>query len=215
MKKFFEELSRRLREGGVESSNVEDRRLEIFLHGQPVLFVSPGNDVFLFPAGSNNPEASELYHRVAQTADEVYTYVEAVQTAPTLHISGLSEKFHLLADFGGAVLAGRELENGRGYQFVTWIWDYNRTGVSYGHYYDEDFCGAKQDFAVRSGLISKTQLFSPEELPGFDSGIFRTHPSCRPAQEDSGCGTLERAGSGSPAHSVRPPQKPLCGQGMG
>ena len=60
--------------------------------------------------------------------------------------------------------AGRELENGRGYQFVTWIWDYNRTGVSYGHYYDEDFCGAKQDFAVRSGLISKTQLFSPEEL---------------------------------------------------
>ena len=105
-----------------------------------------------------------MYHRVAQTADEVYTYVEEVQTAPTLHISGLSEKFHLLADFGGAVLAGRELENGRGYQFVTWIWDYNRTGVSYGHYYDEDFCGAKQDFAVRSGLISKTQLFSPEEL---------------------------------------------------
>ena len=187
MKKFFEELSRRLREGGVESSNVEDRRLEIFLHGQPVLFVSPGNDVFLFPAGSNNPEASELYHRVAQTADEVYTYVEEVQTAPTLHISGLSEKFHLLADFGGAVLAGRELENGRGYQFVTWIWDYNRTGVSYGHYYDEDFCGAKQDFAVRSGLISKTQLFSPEELtelydndktavlnlPAADAGIWR------------------------------------------
>ena len=35
------------------------------------------------------------------------------------------------------------------------------------------------------------------------------------AIEYSGCGTLERAGSGSPAHSVRPPQKPLCGQGMG
>lgn len=151
MKKFFEELSRRLREGGVESSNVEDRRLEIFLHGQPVLFVSPGNDVFLFPAGSNNPEASELYHRVAQTADEVYTYVEEVQTAPTLHISGLSEKFHLLADFGGAVLAGRELENGRGYQFVTWIWDYNRTGVSYGHYY----------LAALYLLASKERLWQP------------------------------------------------------
>lgn len=36
--------------------------------------------------------------------------------------------------------------------------------MSYGHYYDEDFCRAKQDFAVRSGLISKAQLFSPEEL---------------------------------------------------
>lgn len=160
MKKFFEELSRRLREGGVESSNVEDRRLEIFLHGQPVLFVSPGNDVFLFPAGSNNPEASELYHRVAQTADEVYTYVEEVQTAPTLHISGLSEKFHLLADFGGAVLAGRELENGRGYQFVTWIWDYNRTGVSYGHYYDgSSIVGLSQKELEKQAFFDLVQLF--------------------------------------------------------
>lgn len=82
MKKFFEELSRRLREGGVESSNVEDRRLEIFLHGQPVLFVSPGNDVFLFPAGSNNPEASELYHRVAQTADEVTLMLRRFKLRP-------------------------------------------------------------------------------------------------------------------------------------
>ena len=164
MKKFFEELSRRLREGGVESSNVEDRRLEIFLHGQPVLFVSPGNDVFLFPAGSNNPEASELYHQVAMAADEVYGYVEAMQNAPLLHASGLHEDFRLLADFGGAVLAGQERENGQGYQFVTWIWDYDRTGVSHGHYYEDDFQSAKQDFAVRSGLIPRAQLFTPEEL---------------------------------------------------
>ena len=51
--KFFEELSRRLREGGIESSNVEDKRLEVFLHGRPVLFVSPGHDAFLLPAGSH------------------------------------------------------------------------------------------------------------------------------------------------------------------
>lgn len=162
--KFFAELSRRLNVEGIESSAIEDKRLEVSLHSRPVFYVSPGNDVFLLPAGSKNEEASGLYHQVAVVADEVYSYVEAVQNAPLLHASGLHEQFHLLADFGGAVLAGRELENGRGYQFVTWIWDYNRTGVSYGHYYDEDFCGAKQDFAVRSGLISKTQLFSPEEL---------------------------------------------------
>lgn len=162
--KYFAELARRLRAAGITADHPEKNRLTVLLNNQPVLSVSAGSDVFLLPAGSNQPEAGELYHKVAQTADEVYAYVEAVQTAPLLHASGLSEKFHLLADFGGAVLAGRELENGRGYQFVTWIWDYNRTGVSYGHYYDEDFCGAKQDFAVRSGLISKTQLLSPEEL---------------------------------------------------
>ena len=162
--KYFAELARRLRAAGITAGHPEKNRLTVLLNNQPVLSVSSGSDVFLLPAGSNQPEAGELYHKVAQTADEVYAYVEAVQTAPLLHASGLSEKFHLLADFGGAVLAGRELENGWGYQFVTWIWDHDRTGVSHGHYYEEDFQGAKQDFAVRSGLISKAQLFSPEEL---------------------------------------------------
>ena len=162
--KYFAELARRLRAVGITAGHPEKNRLTVLLNNQPVLSVSAGSDVFLLPAGSNQPEAGELYHKVAQTADEVYAYVEAVQTAPLLHASGLSEKFHLLADFGGAVLAGRELENGWGYQFVTWIWDHDRTGVSHGHYYEEDFQGAKQDFAVRSGLISKAQLFSPEEL---------------------------------------------------
>ena len=162
--KYFAELARRLRAAGITADHPEKNRLTVLLNNQPVLSVSAGGDVFLLPAGSNQPEAGELYHKVAQTADEVYAYVEAVQTAPLLHASGLSEKFHLLADFGGAVLAGRELENGWGYQFVTWIWDHDRAGVSHGHYYEEDFQGAKQDFAVRSGLISKAQLFSPEEL---------------------------------------------------
>ena len=162
--KYFAELARRLRAAGITAGHPEKNRLTVLLNNQPVLSVSAGSDVFLLPAGSNQPEAGELYHKVAQTADEVYAYVEAVQTAPLLHASGLSEKFHLLADFGGAVLAGRELENGWGYQFVTWIWDHDRTGVIHGRYYEEDFQGAKQDFAVRSGLISKAQLFSPEEL---------------------------------------------------
>ena len=162
--KYFTELAHRLQAAGITTGHPERNQLTVLLNDQPVLFVSSESDVFLLPAGSNPPEASELYHKVAQTAEEVYAYVEAIQTAPLLHASGLSEKFHLLADFGGAVLAGRELGNGWGYQFVTWIWDHDRTGVSHGHYYEEDFQGAKQDFAVRSGLISKAQLFSPEEL---------------------------------------------------
>ena len=162
--KYFTELAHRLQAAGITTGHPERNQLTVLLNDQPVLFVSSESDVFLLPAGSNPPEASELYHKVAQTAEEVYAYVEAVQTAPLLHASGLSEKFHLLADFGGAVLAGRELGNGWGYQFVTWIWDHDRTGVSHGHYYEEDFQGAKQDFAVRSGLISKAQLFLPEEL---------------------------------------------------
>ena len=163
-KMYFSELSRRLREKGIETSLADTQKLDILLRGRPVLFVSSNSDIFLLPAGSQNEEASELYHQVAVVADEVYEYVEAMQGTPILHASGLNEEFHLLADFGGAVLAGRERENGQGYQFVTWTWDYGRRGVSHGHYYEGDFQSAKQDFAVRSGLISKAQLFSPKQL---------------------------------------------------
>ena len=107
--KYFTELAHRLQAAGITTGHPERNQLTVLLNDQPVLFVSSESDVFLLPAGSNPPEASELYHKVAQTAEEVYAYVEAIQTAPLLHASGLSEKFHLLADFGGAVLAGREL----------------------------------------------------------------------------------------------------------
>ena len=161
---FFAELARCLQKQGITSEIQKDRRLEVLLHGQPALFVSPKNEVFLLPEMSGNEEAGDLYHEVAQISDEVFSYVESVQTAPSLHANGLSEDFRLLADFGGAVLAGRKRENGLGYQFVTWTWDYDRTGVCYGHYYEGGFAAAKQDFAIRSGLISKAQLFSAEEM---------------------------------------------------
>ena len=70
-KKFFVELSRRLYVDGIESTAREDKRLEISLHGRPVLSVTPAGDVFLLPAGSKNEAASELYHQVAAAADEV------------------------------------------------------------------------------------------------------------------------------------------------
>lgn len=113
--KYLTELSRRLSVDGIQSAIKEDRRLDVFLHDRPVLYVSPASDVFLLPDGSQNEEASELYHQVAVTADEVYGYVEAMEKALPLRASGLHEDFRLLADFGGAVLAGQERGNGLGY----------------------------------------------------------------------------------------------------
>lgn len=135
---FFAELARSLRKQEIDSEIQKDRRLEIFLHGQPALFVSPKNEVFLLPEMSGNDEAGDLYHEVAQTSEDVFSYVEAVQNATHLKANGLSEDFRLLADFGGVVLAGRERETGMGYQFVTWLWDYDRNGVSLGHYMQQN-----------------------------------------------------------------------------
>ena len=76
-----------------------------------------------------------------------------MESAPQLKASGLDGDYRILADFGGTVLAGTPSKYG--VQFVTWDWDYDRTGVVHGHYFMENYDGAKQDFATRSGLIQK------------------------------------------------------------
>ena len=68
----------------------------------------------------------------------------------------------MLVDFNGTVLAG--VQSKHGVHFVTWGWAYGHTGVCHGHYFMENYAGAKQNFAIRSGLIQKEQLFSPEQL---------------------------------------------------
>ena len=74
----------------------------------------------------------------------------------------INAKDKVLADFNGTVLAG--VQSKHGVHFVTWDWAYGHTGVCHGHYFMENYAGAKQNFAIRSGLIQKEQLFSPEQL---------------------------------------------------
>ena len=52
----------------------------------------------------------------------------------------------------------------KGARFVTWEWDFDRQGVHAGHYFMENYEAAKQDFAVRAGLVERQRLFSDEQL---------------------------------------------------
>ena len=110
----------------------------------------------------DTPQAEDALYRVEDIAAKTLEYMTAMEAAPQLKASGLDGDYRILADFGGTVLAGTPSKYG--VQFVTWDWDYDRTGVVHGHYFMENYDGAKQDFATRSGLIQKEQLFSPEQL---------------------------------------------------
>ena len=132
----------------------------LFLLGTKYLCFRPG-------ARIQRPKANELYHRVAIAADRVFEYVEAMENTPLLRARGLDNKFHLLADFGGAVLAGRERGTGRGYEFVTWIWDYERVGVSHGHYSIERHTRTLDEKDIRNGKVLYSDL-DTDELLGED-----------------------------------------------
>ncbi len=108
------------------------------------------------------PEREAAKDHAFEIVRMVAEYTRQLEQAPHLKTAGLEDSFKLLADFNGTVLAAQETKYG--IHFVTWDWDFNRKGLSHGHYYESNYLGAKQDFATRSGLIDKHHLFSDEQL---------------------------------------------------
>ncbi|RJE46585.1 MULTISPECIES: hypothetical protein [unclassified Dehalobacter] len=162
--KYFAELYRILANEGIETTPAKNGRLPVLLNGQPAFRVEAPGFLCKAPGDLNTPEANDLYDRTAPIADMVREYMTAMELAPILHAKSLDEDYRLLADFNGYVLAGLEMEKNYGYKFVTWERDYDRTGVGLGHYFINKYTSAKEDFAVRSGLIPEKKLFSPEQF---------------------------------------------------
>lgn len=161
--KFFPELSRRLKRENIAIGEVEDQRLPVLLDGQAAMWVNPRGAIFLDAATADEPNCVKLYHQVAGISAQVHEYTTVVSAAPRLEAEGLHENFRLLASFNGVVLAGREMEGGLGYEFTTWRYTSDRTGVTQGNYYSH-YDNAKLDFACRSGLAQGSRQFTDEQL---------------------------------------------------
>ena len=160
--RYLEEVRISLHRVGFEIKSLEDCELSILWNNAPLCRITGKGSVLYHWEDADTPQAEDALYRVEDIAAKTLEYMTAMEPAPQLKASGLDGDYRILADFGGTVLAGTPSKHG--VQFVTWNWDYGHTGVSHGHYFMENYDGAKQDFATRSGLIQKEQLFSPEQL---------------------------------------------------
>ncbi len=106
---------------------------------------------------------SEALDRVAAITQSTLAYMRLMEQAPPLTADGLSGDYRLLAEFNGIVLAGHERDWRYGTEFVTWERVQNGTSLWQGHYMENDYAAARQDFAVRSGLVEENRLLSDEQ----------------------------------------------------
>lgn len=160
--RFYKEVGIHLTREGFSVLEQRNGLLPLEWCGAPLCRITAGGGAQfrrdeLEPEGAGN--AFQLATEIAHTTAE---YMRLMEIAPRLQAKGLDGDYRLLADFNGTVLAGHP--TAQGVQFVTWEWDYEHTGMWQGHYYGNNYLGAKQDFAIRSGLISKTLLFEQSEL---------------------------------------------------
>ena len=159
---YLREAAIVLAKEGFQLDEVHTDRLCILLDGSPLCEVTESGGVAYRNEDIDEPERIAAKDKVYEIVRTTAEYMRQMETAPFLKADGLEDGYKVLADFNGTVLAG--VQSKHGVQFVTWDWDYDRTGVVHGHYFMENYDGAKQDFATRSGLIQKEQLFSPEQL---------------------------------------------------
>ena len=159
--RYFTELAVALKREGLETMPLKDWQLPVLMDGHPICQISGGGNVRYRPEDVAAETMEQALQKATDTEETVSEYMGLMEAAPILKAQGLDEDYKQLADFNGVVLAGHPTRFG--VQFVTWDWDYGRTGVSQGHYMSNNYEAAKKDFSVRSGLIQKRQLFSAEQ----------------------------------------------------
>ena len=160
--RYLREVEQKLLHRELDARLLDDGLLHVSWNEKPLCSVDRDGIVRFRPADITGSEVDRQLRTVIQTAGHVKEYMRIFERAPTLKVVGLDDTYKVLADFGDAVLAGRSCKTGA--KFVTWEWDFDRQGVHAGHYFMENYEAAKQDFAVRAGLVNEQRLFSDEQL---------------------------------------------------
>ena len=160
--RYLREVEQKLLHRELDARLLDDGQIHIRWKEKPLCSVDRDGIVRFRPADITGPEVDRQLRTVIQTAGHVKEYMRIFERAPALKVIGLEDTYKVLADFGDAVLAGQLGKKGA--RFVTWEWDFDRQGVHAGHYFMENYEAAKQDFAVRAGLVERQRLFSDEQL---------------------------------------------------
>lgn len=175
---YFKETALRLRQEGFTVEQTKDGHLAVTLEDEPLCWVESVGEITYRRNNISTSEREAAKDRAYETVRMTAEYMRQLEQAPLLKAQGLADSFKLLADFNGTVLAAQESKHG--VQFVTWDWSFDRTGLNHGHYYSGNYPGAKQDFAVRAGLLEKNRLFSDEQLAEIYRCVYETLDSHYP-----------------------------------
>ena len=163
--RFLTEATRNLEQMGFQTQTGEHGFLQVEWEGSPLCRVIPDGEVRYRSEEVYTDGRLEALTRVTAAVEITSEYTGLMENAAPLRAKSLNGDYKLLAEFNDSVLAGHMTKHG--VQFMTWGWDYDHTGLVYGHYFPEGCSGyrmAKQDFAVRSALVQEEKLFSPEQM---------------------------------------------------
>jgi hypothetical protein len=163
-KKYLDEVGHRLRRNGFAVLPKDAGLLLVEKAGVLLCHINMHSGMCYDADHVQKNGLEDALDQVRSIAVETQTYMRQMAAAPPLLAEGLSGDYRLLAEFNHIVLAGHAREGSYGVEFITWERIRDDTALWQGHYYDNDFVAAKQDFATRSGLLPASRFFTREQL---------------------------------------------------
>ena len=198
------ELAKRLR-GRFETEMNSDGWLAVSSDGIPLCRIKY-NGQFLSNADQNLSD--EYLSKIADIQEKISTvreYVGLYEHAPQMKADGVSD-YRQLATFGDTVLAATYNEK-NGFMFCTWKQNTDGNSVFWGDY-SPSYEYAKESFAVRSGLIPESRLFSEQETANLCRCVDFVKANCETLtyeQERQLDKLQEKLADGYPSLEIEPP----------
>lgn len=161
---YLKEISINLKQMGF-ITQPSGNNLEVSFDGRSLCRVTPTGGVRYLEYEVKGEDRQAALDKVVDVVVQTAEYMRQMESAPQLKADSLEGDYRLLAEFNNTVLAGHPTQFG--VQFITWEWVQNRTSLWQGEYFGPDsgsYDAAKQSFAVRSGLIQGSALFTPEQM---------------------------------------------------
>lgn len=160
IKRFLTEVYKNIPKHDDVKMVLEETAITIRFGENNIFEVRAPGGVCFTPDTVRDDKFEILHDEVNAAVKTVKEYLHLMEVSPELTARDFNMPYKKLAEFNNVVLAGTEHSNGS-FEFTTW--DCENNSLYHGHYYD-NYNKAKEDFAVRSGLIPKQLVFNTEEL---------------------------------------------------
>ncbi|MBQ8322794.1 MAG: hypothetical protein IJX91_02380 [Clostridia bacterium] len=158
---YQEELKRRLREQGHGALYDEETgMLKIYQNGVFLCDQDKNGNLHFTRDAYALQNFYEISTPIAKEAVSVKDCVALYEKGEPMKVGAVSN-YHKFLEFGETILAGA-YDKEYGFKFATWNKNQDGTYLVYGHYMNS-YEKAKENFAVRAGLINKNKVFTQEQ----------------------------------------------------
>jgi len=159
--KFVELLMNELKRHGYDCKH-EDGEIKVSKNGFPVTDILSSEEYRVYRNTLNDQDLNsvQIIHEYLSEAFMLYEKGQPVSSQP---------QYHIMCELGNYLMAATLMELGN-MEFVTWKQDPEKTRVDIGHYFT-DYEAAREDFAVRAGLVNRYKMFNETELKLLHQGL--------------------------------------------